>query len=75
MSDIPELNNSRFLERLVRTILLYRAQSSGRYDNIDRFFQFRDINALFLKIRITANNAARIELGGAGSVRITTAGN
>ena len=43
---------------------------SGREDEGDCFLELRHINAFFLEIRVLANKPGRIELGGAGAVRV-----
>jgi len=67
------LDDARFLESPEGTVLLDRPQSFGRNVDDDRLFELRNINALPLDVRITADLASRIELGRTGAVRIAPA--
>lgn len=47
-------------------------EASGRNVEADALFEFWNIYALFLEIWVTTNLAARVELRGTGTVRISS---
>ena len=62
------LNQSRFLERLVRSVFIDGLDSVGRECQSHVLFEFGNIDLLFLQIRILPNHSCRIKLGGTGAV-------
>lgn len=65
-------NKSCFSECLVGAVLLDGAKTASRDVDADAFLEFGNVNTLFLKIWVTTNLAARVELRCAGSVRISS---
>ncbi len=66
------LDNSCFLEGVERAILLDSAECTSGDSQNDSFLEFRDVDALLLEIRVTANLAAGIKLRCTGAVRISS---
>lgn len=65
--DQPCLSKS-----LVGAVLLDGAEAARRDVDADAFLEFRDIDTLFLEIRVTTNLAARVELRCTGAVGISS---
>ena len=57
------LNYACFLESSVSTVFVEGLDSSSGEGNHHCLFEFRNIDALLLKIRVFADHAGRVELG------------
>ena len=70
---VLKLNQTGFFESGVSAVAIDRFNGPSRNGQGHRLIHFRNEDLLFLQVGILTNPAGRIELGGAGAIRITAA--
>lgn len=68
-----KLNDARFLQSLLSTVLLDVAKAFSRYNDLNRLSGFRNEDAALLQICLAAYFAGWVELRSAGTVRVPAA--